>query len=256
MALNVVDSSGVSQEVMQAVQNWREQHADYYLTNFAGDGYYTCGLEVDMAVNRRGAEYIVECLGVHLQEQHISEATALAFSRDEISDEAIDVFGGFLRETTTPCQHLVHLYMAHLPPLQFRRLLAALRSNTSVKVIVIIGLGQDEGAASWVADLLRHKSDNSTDFYLYDCGFSLTQVIPLVQHGQQPQHLRREVGFREFHVGDHLLFNDPESTRLLIDNNFLLTPSTTLTQIQMLDCGIPTNNRPLMTGIAKKYHDV
>jgi hypothetical protein len=109
-SLIAVDSNAVRQETIDAVERFR-------LT-----------LRIHMAVSRRDAFYVVECLRILLQQAIIAQTMLLWLQNDDISDEAIDVFAGFLRETTPPCHlpcHLHSLLLLSLPSQQIRRLLEA-----------------------------------------------------------------------------------------------------------------------------------
>jgi hypothetical protein len=58
-------------------------------------------------VHQCDAEYIVECMQIHLQQETIAHRTNLWLEDDGISDAAIDIFHGFLCET--PCHlHCIH----------------------------------------------------------------------------------------------------------------------------------------------------
>jgi hypothetical protein len=120
-------------------------------------------LPFDMKVSQRDAEYIVQCLQQVLQ-QHESNAekTQLSLDNDGISDQAIDVFCGFLHESSSPPCRLRSLCLWQWPPQQVRCLLQALHTNRSVKHLTI-GFLEDKEGALWIADLLRHKKD----FYKY-----------------------------------------------------------------------------------------
>jgi hypothetical protein len=63
-SLNGVDSNGVSQQVIDAVERFREWHED--LTDYAPEPDQRFLLPFDMAVSERDAEYIVEFLQVLL----------------------------------------------------------------------------------------------------------------------------------------------------------------------------------------------
>jgi hypothetical protein len=74
--------------------------------------------------------------------------------------QAIEIFGCFLRET--PCCLLLQaalwiLDWGCVPQQQIRRLLEALHTNRSVKELHLHHL--DNVDASWIADLLQHKTD-------------------------------------------------------------------------------------------------
>jgi hypothetical protein len=192
-----------------------------------------------MAVNHRDAEYSVECLQVLLQQERIAQRTTLSLSSDNISYEAVEVFGGFLRET--PCR-LQATHLLFLPRRQFRRLLESLHTNRSVKELCIQGL-QDNEAALWIADLLRHKTD-FMDIGFYHCCFPFTQIFPQL-HGQS--NLKDPALYScRINTDELFLFHDPETAQLFVDN---ILPSSTLEKLWITDCGDITENRPLMTVI-------
>jgi hypothetical protein len=94
--LAAVDSNGVCQQVFREVERFRIRQ-ETYMTPAATH----CMLTLYMEVNLRDAEYIVEYYRILLQQEKISERTKLCFCSNDISDEAIDVFCGFLRDP--PC---------------------------------------------------------------------------------------------------------------------------------------------------------
>jgi hypothetical protein len=137
-----------------------------------------------------------------------------------------------------------------MPPQQIRRMLAALHTNRSVKELNIFNLMYNDGA-SWVADLLRHKTD-FTDFHLTSCSFQLfTQILPLLR-GQRNLPTVRFSGCRSGNggVNDILLFDDPEYTQLFV-NNVLLSPFTSIKTLFLNYCGASVHNRQLMEDIRK-----
>jgi hypothetical protein len=164
----------------------------------------------------------------------------------KISDGAIDVFCGFLRQMPGP---LKSLYLQNLPLQQIRCLLEALHTNISVKELWIGVLHGKEGA-SWMADLLRHKIDFMY-VRLYRCCFPFPQILPLLRG--QPN--LKSLGFNESCISNDIcLFTDPESTQLLIDNILLPSSTTTTTTINVLGlthCGLTVKNRPLMAALHK-----
>ena len=165
--LNAVNSNGVRRDVIRKVEYFRKCQEDQ-----ATDGNPPrFWLTVDMPAGARDAEYIVECLLVLLRQERIAaERGGLYLDHDGISDAAIDVFAGFLRET--PC--LLHsLLLESLPPRQVRRLLEALHNNRSVKNLITGNIKEIEGI-SRIANLLRHKKD------LQDC-FCSTATFRLRQ---------------------------------------------------------------------------
>jgi hypothetical protein len=213
----------------------------------------------DMAVSRRDAEYIVECLRLILV-AHPGMVLCLAYG--EISDLAIGVFGRFLRETHC---HLHDIWSWNLPDQQTRRLLAALHTNRSVKKLCIYKLLDNEGA-SWSANLLLHKTDIAyLHFHFQLCRFPLKQILPLLRG--QP-HLKKLIFINsnddpvdpegddddddddESLDDDLLLFNDPEFTQLFVDN-VLLRPPRTLKTLCLDSCGVSLENQPLMAGFHK-----
>jgi hypothetical protein len=241
-SLAAVDSSGVSQVVIDGVAGQFRR----YLENPANtNGARWRHLTVNMTVHQRDAEYIVECMRIL---QH-TEINSLLFSDGNISDEAVDVFGGFLRQTLCPVRVL---WLWNLPPRQFRRFLEALHTNRSVKELCISSLKGDEGA-SWIADLLRYKR-NFTDIYLSVCCFPFTQIFPLLR-GQSALTGLTLNGCSISNSSNAIcLFNDSESTQLLIDN-ILLPPSPSVATLKLFDLrqgwGVSMENRPLMAALHK-----
>jgi hypothetical protein len=247
--LNDVDSNGVSQEVLGRMENFRAWRIDHpnYTRSPATRPFYK--LTLDIAMSQRDAEYIVECLRLLLRQEAIAQRRfALSLDDNGISDSAIDVFGDFLRETTMQC-HLRFLHLCSLPPRQIRRLLAALRSNRSVKTLCIDDeTRRDNEGASWIADVLRHKTD-------------FTCISIASRHSQFPfmqilSSLREQRNLQTLHLFDcrtssgALLFQDPESTQLFVDN-VLMSPSTTIKTLSLCYCGLSSENRPLMAGFHK-----
>jgi hypothetical protein len=171
-SLNDIDSNGMSQQVIDAVEQFRVERGDPTNTN------HRILLTFDMAVSQRDAEYIMECLRILLQDEtSINQATSLSLDDCNISDETIEVFGQFLSETSSSPFRV--LYVWKLPPGQVRRLLAALHTNTSVKQLCICMLRDDIGA-SWIADLLRHKTD-FRHLHLDQCRFPVTNILPVLR---------------------------------------------------------------------------
>jgi hypothetical protein len=245
-SLSAVNSNGVHRDVIDAVELFRRRQEDP-----THNHHQRRCLSIYEAVLQRDAEYIVECLRVLLQQERIAERGIFALCSNcgvdgTISDGAIDIFAGFLREM--PCQLQALYLLEDLPPPQVRRLLEALHTNRSVKALRISSLKGDEGAL-WVADLLRHKAD-FTELGFYWCRFSFTQILPLLRE----QRNLTVVAFDSCHVNneDVLLFNDPEFTLLFI-NNILLSPRTrnTVKELWVSRCGMTMKNRPLIAGIHK-----
>jgi hypothetical protein len=227
MNVNGVDANGVSQQVIDALQ--------------ATTTNPRINLLLNMAVSQRDAEYIVECLRILLQEERIAQTMVLSLNFDEISDQAIDVFARFFRESHC---HLHALCLWNLPPRQARHLLAALRTNRFVKKLYICKLRDDNGA-SWIVDLLRHKTD-FTHVRFYRCGFPFTQILPLLGHGQPNL---TSLAFDDCRISSSSnglnLFSDPESTQLFVDN-VLLSPLASLKRFVIANCGVSVDNRLLL----------
>jgi hypothetical protein len=227
--------------VIDAVEEWRQVHEHPTNTNVR------LMLTFNRRVSQRDAEYIVECVRLLLV---VVQAMALSLDDYEISDEAIEVFGRFLSETS----QLHTLFLWELPPRQIRRLLDSLHTNRSVKKLFVRKLQDNEGAL-WFADLLRRKT-NFTELRLYHCRFPFTQILPLLRGQPNLKALAFVDGCCSSSNYDRLLlFNDPEFTQLFVDN-LLLSPSTTLKGLWVEDCGMlvhsrPLTNRPSMAGFHK-----
>jgi hypothetical protein len=138
-----------------------------------------------MTLSQRDAECIAECLRLLLPQGKIAQRSLLSLEVNGISDEAIDVFGDFLRET--PC-HLHSLSLWHTPPQQVSRLSEALKTNRSVKELVWIFWLECHEGALWIADLLRHKT-GFTCIRLWNCQFPLTQILSLLRDQRNLQTL-------------------------------------------------------------------
>jgi hypothetical protein len=229
-SLAVVNSSGVRQQVIDELERFQRYHEN------PANVQRSFMPNVNMTVHYRDAQYIVECMRILLQQERIAQKSILYLLNDGISDEAIDVFVGFLRDT--PCQ-LHTLDWWNLPPQQVRRLLEALHTNRSVKKLVIGNL-QSNDAAFWITDLLRHKKD-FTEFQFGLCRFPFTQILPLL--GGQPN-------LRSLAFSDLSLFDDPESTQLFVDN-VLFSPYTTLKTLYFQNGGVSLKNQPLMAAFHK-----
>jgi hypothetical protein len=237
-SLAAVDSNGVSQEVMDMVESWRARHENNDDPAPAPPAaHFRLALMLNMDVNGRDAEYIVECM--RMQQVRIAQKTVLCLQDDHLSDEAIDVFFGFLRETPCPSQQL---WLYNLPHQQVFRLLEALHTNRSVKDLRIGRLNNDIGA-SWIVDLLCHKRDFTT-IHLGYCCFPFTQILPLLR-GQLNLTTLTLSGCRI--SAGQFLFNDPESTQLFVDN-VLMSPSTAIKTLCLEHCGVNLENGPLMAG--------
>jgi hypothetical protein len=167
----------VNMRCIRVVEQFRTRQVGYDPTINTRDCIV---LTVDMTVHQRDDEYIVECLRVLLQQERIAQRTTLSLENGDISDAAINIFAGFLRETTPPCR-LRCLDLWSLPDQQARRLLEALHTNRYVKELCIFNLKNNEGAL-WIADLLRHKTDIVT-LEFRRCRFSLARILPFL-HGQ------------------------------------------------------------------------
>jgi hypothetical protein len=76
----------------------------------------------------------------------------------------------------------------------------------------------------------------------------LTQILPLLR-GQPKLTSLAFDGFR-IKNGLFLLFEDPESTQVFVDN-ILLSPPTALMTLSLYGCGISLENRPLMAAFHK-----
>jgi hypothetical protein len=142
-SLAAVNSNGVHERVIEVVESRRER---LERLNDDEQPHYHCWLELHEwhveQVEQRDAQFTVECLQLLLQQERIAERATFCLYNHHISDAAMDVFCGFLRETS-PC-HLQSLGLAsNLLPRQFRRLLEALHTNRSVKELHIHGLHDD-----------------------------------------------------------------------------------------------------------------
>jgi hypothetical protein len=239
-SLAAVDSNGVSRPVIDEVERFRAVRDD---PNAAR--YPVIPFVLNMGIDQRNAEYIVECMRILLQHEMIAGKTMLFLDRVEISDEAIAVFGQFLRETPCPLRALG--LWDDLPPRQVHRLLEALHTNRSVKELRIFNLQQDDDAASRIADLLRHKTD-STVLDLRSCRLSFAQIFPLLRG--QPHLKTLMFCICRTNSNGSLLFNDPECTQLFVDN-VLLSPPPTLQTLYFHGCVASVHNQPLMAGLHK-----
>jgi hypothetical protein len=123
-----------------------------------------------------------------------------------------------------------------VPPQQIRRLLEALRENTSVNVLCICELQYHEGAF-WIADMLRRKTKFVT-IHLYKTRFALTHILPFLLSKGQPHHLKA-LGLCDCRIKNNglLQFEDPESTQLFVDN-VLMSPSTAITSLYLFSRGL------------------
>jgi hypothetical protein len=134
-------------------------------------------------------------------------------------------------------------------------LLAALHTKRSVKVLSTCSL-QDNDAAVWIADLLRHKTDFTRIRFLRCC-FPFSQMLPLLRG--QPS--LKALAFCNCHIGDNiLLFSDTEFTQLfaeivLLPSSTTATATTTTTtalkELALLFCSVTMDNRPLMAAFHK-----
>jgi hypothetical protein len=117
------------------------------------------------------------------------------------SDEAVAVFCGFLKNTTT----LSALHLAGFPPAQFRLLLRALHTNTSVKELKVMWR---DGVGSRITELLRHKTDFVSLRFQQCCPhFDTAQIVPFLREGPA---LLQELEIDSCGIGD-------SGTRLLVD---------------------------------------
>lgn len=163
-----LDAPGVSPRVIRKLQRWIDESGN----SEQEEGYW---LEFDAQISRRDAVYIVDCLREFLPQ--LNSGTLLLLGEDEISDQAIDVFCGFLNEDLL----LPGLCLWNLPRTQFRRLLEALHPNTSVRYLCIGLVDGNEGGLS-IADLLTHKS-NLTHVRLAGCHFPISLILPDLRRG-------------------------------------------------------------------------
>jgi hypothetical protein len=236
--MNEVDSNGVSQQVIDRIEQFRQQWQQE-APPFAVDPHGEF-LFMDMTNHQRDAEYVVECLRLFLprDDGRIEQQATFCLANPDISDQALDVFAGFLRDETP--RNLETLYLSGLQPQHFRRLLSSLYTNRSVKNLRIDCLRDHEGA-SWIADLLRHKTD-FTAVRFHDCRLPFTQILPLLPGQPNLQSLALSYCIIDF--------NDPLSIQLFVDN-ILLTPTPTVKTLSLPTCNLSLENKPLMAGFHK-----
>jgi hypothetical protein len=117
------------------------------------------------------------------QQQQQKMSTGLILQYDSflavVSEAAVAVICDFLQQTTCT---LPDLHLSGFPPAQFRRLLIALHTNTSVKEFKLCRLAGDSAAAG-MAEVLRHKTDFTSLAFQHCINFDISRMLPFLRHG-------------------------------------------------------------------------
>jgi hypothetical protein len=82
------------------------------------------------------------------------------------------------------------------------------------------------------------------------CHVPIAPILPLLNNAGQPN--LKELGLDQCCNNSNglLLFQDPESTQLFVDN-VLVSPSTAIKKLYLSSCGLSLENQPLMAGFHK-----
>jgi hypothetical protein len=224
-ALKAVDSTGVSNSMLSWVKKWLEWHENEGPSQVGGSyGWLTARgqFKLDFSsrngatVDRRDAEYMVECLRVVLPMEIIipQKQTALCLEGSSISREAFAVICNFLQQ---PDAHLTTFILGHLPPEQYRRVLESLHNNASVKELHLHSDNSHIDGGLPVSEMLRNK----TDLVILRFDFGCEPCFPYYLHtyypiadilpGLRQRHVHlKTLGFVRSYIGD-------EHTRMLVE---------------------------------------
>jgi hypothetical protein len=228
MALNAIDSTGVSHSEILRMKEWRRRL-------LLEESIY---IQVGADTFQRDAEYIVQHLQAVLfivprpEEEEEKEdgivipndarprktlVLSFLFTRGSLTDEAITVFCTFLQSAANNnnnnnAQHSLQVRLSgiakDLPHLQLRRLLKALHTNTFVKELEIFDCNDDD-VCGWISNMLKHKTD-LVDLSFAVCKPRRDSLIALLVPGlgHQPHAQLYNLEFRNCAIGDddvHLL---------------------------------------------------